>query len=86
MELPYPPTTVQLINNRTKEATEKMKQAKEALNEAAQATPPDSYQIGDQVWLEAKHLAHQQIHTFLLGFQALFSGFWLFNKCTRPGK
>ena len=29
---------------------------------------------------------HQQIHTFLLGFQALFSGFWLFNKCTRPGK
>ena len=57
MELPYPPTTVQLVNNRTKEATEKMKQAKEALNEAAQATPPDSYQIGDQVWLEAKHLA-----------------------------
>ena len=36
---------------------EKRKQAKEALNEAAQATPPDSYQIGDKVWLEAKHLA-----------------------------
>ena len=30
--------------------------------------------------------SHQQIHIFLLGFQALFSGFWLFNKCTRPGK
>ena len=29
---------------------------------------------------------HQQIHIFLLGFQALFSGVWLFNKCTRPGK
>ena len=57
MELPYPPTTVQLIDNRMKEATEKRKQAKEALNEAAQATPPDSYQIGDKVWLEAKHLA-----------------------------
>ena len=57
MELPYPPTTVQLINNRTKEATEKRKQAKEALNEAARATPPDSYQIGDKVWLQAKHLA-----------------------------
>ena len=25
---------------------------------------------------------HQQIHNFLLGFQALFSGFWLVNKCT----
>ena len=32
-------------------------QAKEALNEAARATPPDSYQVGDKVWLEAKHLA-----------------------------
>ena len=56
MELPYPPTTVQLIHTRTKEATEKRKQAKEALNEAVQATPPDSYQIGDKVWLKAKHL------------------------------
>ena len=57
MELPYSPTTVQLIDNRTKEATEKRKQAKEALNEAARATPPDSYQIRDKVWLKAKHLA-----------------------------
>ena len=57
MELPYPPTTVQLIDNRMKEAMEKRKQAKEALNEAARATPPDFYQIGDKVWLEAKHLA-----------------------------
>ena len=57
MELPYPPTTVQLIDDRTKKATEKRKQAKEALNEAARAAPPDSYQIGDKVWLEAKHLA-----------------------------
>ena len=57
MELPYPPTTVQLIDNRTKEAMEKRKQAKEALNKAAQVTPPDSYQIRDKVWLEAKHLA-----------------------------
>ena len=57
MELPYPPTTVQLVDNRTKEATEKRKQAKEALNEAAWATPPDSYQIRDKVWLEATHLA-----------------------------
>ena len=57
IELPYPPTTVQLIDDRTRKAMEKRKQAKEALNEAAQATPPDSYQIGDKVWLEAKHLA-----------------------------
>ena len=57
MELPYPPTTTQLIDDRTKKATEKRKQAKEALNEAARAIPPDSYQIGDKVWLEAKHLA-----------------------------
>ena len=57
MELPYPPTTVQLIDNRTKEAMEKRKQAKEALNEAARATPPDSYQIRDKVWLKVKHLA-----------------------------
>ena len=57
MELPYPPTTVQLVDNRTKEAMEKRKQAKEALNEAARATPPDSYQIRDKVWLEATHLA-----------------------------
>ena len=57
MELPYPPTTVQLINDRTRKATEKRKQAKEALNEAARTIPPDSYQIGDKVWLEAKHLA-----------------------------
>ena len=57
MELPYPPTTVQLIDDRTRKATEKKKQAKEALNEAARATPPDSYQIRDKVWLEAKHLA-----------------------------
>ena len=57
MELPYPPTTVQLVDDRTRKATEKRKQAKEALNEAARATPPDSYQIGDKVWLEAKHLA-----------------------------
>ena len=57
MELPYPPTTVQLINDRTRKAMEKRKQAKEALNKAAQTTPPDSYQIGDKVWLEAKHLA-----------------------------
>ena len=57
IELPYPPTTVQPINDRTQKATEKRKQAKEALNEAAWVTPPDSYQIGDKVWLEAKHLA-----------------------------
>ena len=57
MELPYPPTTVQLVDDRTRKATEKRKQAKEALNEAARATPPDSYQIGDRVWLEEKHLA-----------------------------
>ena len=57
MELPYPPTIVQLVDDRTRKATEKRKQAKEALNEVAQATPPDSYQIGDKVWLEAKHLA-----------------------------
>ena len=35
MELPYPPTTVQLVDDRTRKATEKRKQAKEALNEAA---------------------------------------------------
>ena len=57
MELPYPSTTIQLINDRTRKAMEKRKQAKEALNEAARATPPDSYQIGDKVWLKAKHLA-----------------------------
>ena len=57
MELPYPPTTVQLIDDRTKKVTEKRKQAKEALNEAARATPPDSCQVRDKVWLEAKHLA-----------------------------
>ena len=57
MELPYPPTTVQLIDDRTSKATEKRKQAKEALNEAARVTPPDSYQVGDRVWLKAKHLA-----------------------------
>jgi transposase InsO family protein len=57
MELPYPPTTVQLVDDRTRKAMEKRKQAKEALNEAARTTPPDSYQIGDKVWLEAKHLA-----------------------------
>ena len=57
MELPYPPTTIQLIDDRTRKATEKRKQAKEALNEAARTAPPDSYQIGDKVWLEAKHLA-----------------------------
>ena len=57
MELPYPPTIVQLIDDRTRKAMEKRKQAKEALNEAARATPPDSYQIGDKVWLKAKHLA-----------------------------
>ena len=57
MELSYPPTTVQLIDDRTRKATEKRKQAKEALNEAARATPPDSYQTRDKVWLEAKHLA-----------------------------
>ena len=56
VEIPYPPTTVQLVDNRTKEATEKGKQAKEALNVATQAPPPDSYQIRDKVWLEAKHL------------------------------
>ena len=56
-ELPYPPTTVQLVDDRTRKATEKRKQAKEALNEAARAAPPDSYQTGDKVWLEAKHLA-----------------------------
>ena len=56
-ELPYPPTTVQLVDDRTRKATEKRKQAKEALNEAARATPPDSYHVGDKVWLEAKHLA-----------------------------
>ena len=49
IELPYPPTMVQLINNRMKEAMEKRKKAKEALNKAAQATPPDSYQIGNKV-------------------------------------
>ena len=57
IELPYPPTTVQLVDDRTRKATEKRKQAKEALNEAARGTPPDSYQTGDKVWLEAKHLA-----------------------------
>ena len=57
MELPYLSTTVQLINDRTRKATEKRKQAKEALNEAARVTPPDSYQVGDRVWLKAKHLA-----------------------------
>ena len=56
MELPNPPTMVQLIDHKTKEAIEKRKQAKEALNEVARATPPDSYQIGDKVWLKAKHL------------------------------
>ena len=56
-EIPYPPTTVQLVDDRTRKATEKRKQAKEALNEAARATLPDSYQIGNKVWLEAKHLA-----------------------------
>ena len=56
-ELPYPPTTVQLIDDRTRKATEKRKQAKEALNEAARAAPPDSYQTGDKVWLEARNLA-----------------------------
>ena len=49
--------TVQLVDGRTKEATEKRKHAKEALNKAARATPPNSYQVGDKVWLEAKHLA-----------------------------
>ena len=57
MELPYPPTSIQLVDNRTKQVTEKRKQAKEALNKAARTTPPDSYQLRDQVWLEAKHLA-----------------------------
>ena len=56
-ELPYPPTNVQLIDNQTKMATEKRKIAKEALNNAAHSTPPDSYRVGDQVWLEVKHLA-----------------------------
>ena len=56
-ELPYPPTTVQLIDDRTRKAMEKRKQAKEALNKAARATPPDSYQIRDKVWLKVKHLA-----------------------------
>ena len=35
MELPYSPTTVQLVDDRTRKATEKRKQAKEALNKAA---------------------------------------------------
>ena len=35
MELPYPPTTVQLIDDRTRKAMEKRKQAKEALNDDA---------------------------------------------------
>ena len=46
-----------IVDDRTRKATEKRKQAKEALNEAARATPPDSYQVRDKVWLEAKHLA-----------------------------
>ena len=57
MELPYPLTTIQLIDDRTRKAMEKRKQAKEALNEAARAAPSDSYQVGDKVWLEVKHLA-----------------------------
>ena len=56
-ELPYPPTTNQLVDDRTKQATEKREQAKAALNKAAQSAPTDVYRVGDQVWLEVKHLA-----------------------------
>ena len=56
-ELPYPPTTNQLVDDRTKQATEKREQAKAVLNKAAQVTLTDAYRVGDQVWLEAKHLA-----------------------------
>jgi hypothetical protein len=55
-ELPYPPTTSQHVDDRTKQAMEKRKQAKAALNKAAQVTLTDTYQVGEQVWLEAKHL------------------------------
>jgi hypothetical protein len=37
-ELPYPPTTNQLVDDQTKQATEKREQAKAALNKAAQTT------------------------------------------------
>jgi hypothetical protein len=56
-ELPYPPTTNQLIDDRMKQAMEKRDQAKAALNKAAQTTLTDVYQVSKQVWLEAKHLA-----------------------------
>ena len=56
-ELPYPPATNQLVDDRTKQATEKREQAKVALNKAAQTMLTDVYQVGEQVWLEAKHLA-----------------------------
>ena len=46
----------QKVEDRAKEVTERWRQARTALALCAQATPPDQFTPGDQVWLEAKHL------------------------------
>jgi hypothetical protein len=46
----------QRVEDRAQEITERREQARTALALCAQATPPDQFTPGDQVWLEAKHL------------------------------
>jgi hypothetical protein len=47
----------QLTVDRRQEAETFRAQAREALNRTAQSTPEAQYKLGDEVWLEAKHLA-----------------------------
>jgi transposase InsO family protein len=50
-------STNQLATDRQQEAKSFRAQAREALNQTAQARPEQQYAVGDQVWLEAKNLA-----------------------------
>jgi len=54
---PDVPTNNQTVEERAHQIKERRAQAITVLNKAAQTMIKDQYQVGDQVWLEAKNLA-----------------------------
>ena len=52
-----PLSSNQRVEDRGQQMMERRQQAREALNRTAQTTPERQYDVGAQVWLEAKNLA-----------------------------
>jgi hypothetical protein len=51
------PSPNQTANDRLETIRQKQEQARAAINQLAEQTPPSQFRVGDSVWLEAKNLA-----------------------------